>query len=187
MSTSTMFIPYHITDTWIDFPQPKAINSLSYQFSLDSIPNNSCYYYWAYYSTLSDGQGWYVGFQNNGNLNGSTTSPLINFSVWGATEGKSGANGIAQNFSNEGVGFRTATPYNFQAGDIYTVTITQLNNNLNCYVQNKKTDISTFIGSVTLNTNQNLTSSSGCLFNEVYMPVKSANDIFPVTALWNNF
>jgi Ca2+-binding RTX toxin-like protein len=182
-----MFVPSHITDTWINFSQPKAINSLSYQFSLDSIPSNSCYYYWAYQSALSDGQVWYVGFQNNGNLNGSITSPLVNFSVWGATGGKSGTNGIAQNFSNEGTGFRTATPYNFKAGDIYIITIKQLSNNLNCYVQDKKTGVSTFVGTVTLDTNQNLTSNAGCLFNEVYMPVESASDIFPVSALWNNF
>jgi hypothetical protein len=185
------FTPGGITDFGFGLNTTEVINELSFVFRVEQMPASTERYYWAFQFLLEDGQGksqgGYFGFQNNGNLiSQNDVGGVVNFALWDATSGRAGVNGEAGPFGGEGVGFRTPSRFQFQAGREYQANLQKNFDSVSLYITDMFTAETQFIGSIKSFSGMSI-SKNFVTFSEVYTDIPSASSMRRSEVRWSNF
>jgi Ca2+-binding RTX toxin-like protein len=171
---------------WLD---PQAFTSASWDFTVTAAPLVP-YYYWAFqfnyqFPPDANASAGYIGLQPNGNA-GTSLSPLVNFSLWGASSGYSGPNGSGGPFGGEGTGFRVYERYAFQPNVTYHFDLQEAGGAITAYITNTATGARELVGSIeTPGYIGGLRTPA--LFTEIYGGAASMADVANIDATWSNF
>ncbi|MEY4889657.1 MAG: hypothetical protein RIQ75_787, partial [Pseudomonadota bacterium] len=186
------FTPGGINDFAFGLNTTETINEISFVFRVNHMPISSERYYWAFQFLLEDdqgkSQGGYFGFSNNGNLiTQNDVGGVVNFALWDATSGTAGPDGEAGRFGGEGVGIRTPSRFQFQAGRDYQANLQKNGETVSLFVTDMMTTETHFIGSIDCFPGMTRISNNFVVFSEIYTDIDSASAMSRSDVRWSNF
>ena len=137
-------------------------------------------FFWALHGALENGDGYYVGLQEN------TFGKQVIFSIWNGVDSVCSSAGYAVDFTGEGEGKSCRLDFTYREGQRYRLRVWQLDGDWwGAWIINEATGLEFFIGKIRARAGAGEIGRNVTTFTEYFgAPVACANLPY-VSALWS--
>jgi Domain of unknown function (DUF3472) len=177
---------YNWTNAVPTFNGVSGYKSSEISLKITQAPVSGSSYFWSSQFFLFEGDGGYIGLQDNGNINGKVVGKMAIFSFWNTLSASPGSEGtICQTFGGEGVGYSCRVPYNWEDGNTYRLRVYSNNISSNIWfgaIVDTKTGIETILGSITTPSTWKLLTPANAIFTEYFTNLENCAAVPIATA-----